>query len=124
MLAEIDFSAHEHAAAVARAERVLADADAAGLPDLACDVLELIGRHRIFVARELREAEPILVQALERAERARLPLTRLRVLQRLSFHDLATGGGRAHTEEGRALSLDHGALGSAVEFDHLLATQA
>ena len=123
MLAEIDFSAHEHAAAVARAERVLADADAAGLPDLACDALELIGRHRMFVALELREAEPILVEALERAERARLPLTRLRVLQRLAFHDLATGRDRARTEEGRALSLDLGALASAVEFDHLLATQ-
>ncbi len=122
-LAEIAFSAHEHSASVSGAERVLAEADAAGLDDLACDALELIARHRMFVELRMRKAEPILVEALERGERAGLPLPRLRVLQRLAFYDLATGAGRGRTEAGRALALELGALASAVEFDHVLATQ-
>jgi DNA-binding CsgD family transcriptional regulator len=122
MLAEIAFSEHQHAAAVAGAEAVLADADGAGFPDLACDALELIGRHRMFIAMELLEARPYLLDALRRAELAGLPLTRLRVMQRLAFYDLARGAGRARMEEGRALSLELGALASVVEFDHILAT--
>jgi len=122
MLAEIAFSEHQHAAAVAGARTALADADAAGFADLACDALELIGRHRMFIAVELLEAEPVFVEALRRAEAAGLPLTRLRILQRLAFHDLARRAGRARMQEGRELSLELGALASLVEFDHILAT--
>ena len=122
MLAEIAFSEHQHAAAVAGAEAVLADANGAGFDDLACDALELIGRQRMFIAIELLEAEPYLAEALRRAEAAGLPLTRLRVLGRLAFHDLARGRGRARMYEGRELSLELGALASVVEFDHILAT--
>jgi len=122
MLAEIAFSEHQHAAAVAGAKAVLADADAAGLADLACDALELIGRHRMFIAMAVLEAEPYFAEALRRAEAAGLPLTRLRVLQRLAFHDLALGAGRARMREGRELSLELGALAALVEFDHILAT--
>jgi len=122
MLAEIAFSEHQHAAAVAGAEAVLADANAAGFDDLACDALELIGRHRLFIAVQLLEAEPYFVESLRRAEAAGLPLTRLRVLQRLAFHDLARRAGRARMQEGRELSLELGALASLVEFEHTLAT--
>jgi len=122
MLAEIAFTEQQNAAAVTGARAVLAEADAAGFADLACDALELIGRDRMFIAVELREAEPYFVEALRRAEAADLPLTRLRVLQRLAFHDLARGAGRARMQEGRQLSLEFGALASLVEFDHILAT--
>jgi DNA-binding CsgD family transcriptional regulator len=122
MLAEIAFSEHQHAAAVAGAETVLADADAAGLPDLACDALELIGRHRMFIACKLEEARPYLLEALRRADAANLPLARLRVLGRLAFYDLNRNRGSARMEQGRALALELGALASVVEFDHVLAT--
>ena len=122
MLAEIAFSEHQHAASVAAAEAALAEADAAGLADLACDALELIGRHRMFIACQLEEAEPYLTEALRRAEAATLPLERLRVLQRLGFYDLNRGHGSARMEQGRALALELGALASVVEFDHVLAT--
>jgi DNA-binding CsgD family transcriptional regulator len=122
MLAEIAFSEHEHRTAVARAEAVLAEADASGFADLACDALELLGRHRMFIALRLLEAEPYLREALRRAELSGLPLTRLRVLQRLAFHDLARGAGAVRMHEGRALALELGALASVAEFDHLLGT--
>ena len=122
MLAEIAFSEHQHAASVAGAETVLAEADAAGLADLACDALELIGRHRMFIARELDEAEPYLLEALRRADAADLPLARLRVLGRLAFYDLIRRRGRDRMEQGRALALELGALAWVVEFDHVMAT--
>jgi DNA-binding CsgD family transcriptional regulator len=122
MLAEVSFSEHRQAAAVAGAERVLADADAAGFADLARDALELIGRYRMFISFELLEAEPYLLEAVRRAEAAGLPLSRLRVLERLAFHDLTRGRGRARMEEGRASALELGALGLAVAFDHVLGT--
>jgi DNA-binding CsgD family transcriptional regulator len=123
MLAEIAFTEHDHAASVAIAETALGDADAAGLPDLACDALELIGRHRMFVTLDVLGAQPILLESLRRAEAADLPLTRLRLLQRLAFHDLARGAGRSRMHEGRAVAVELGVPVSVAEFDHLLATQ-
>ena len=122
MLAEIAFSEHQHSASVADAKAVLAEADAAGLADLACDALELIGRHRMFIATELEEAQPYLLEALRRAEAANLPLARLRALGRLAFYDLTRRRGRVRMEQGRALALELGALASVVEFDHVMAT--
>ncbi len=122
MLAEIAFSEHQHAASVAGAEAALAEADAAGLADLACDALELIGRHRMFIACKLEEAHPYLLEALRRADAANLPLARLRVLGRLAFYDLNRNRGSARMEQGRALAIELGALASVVEFDHVLAT--
>jgi hypothetical protein len=58
---------------VAVAEAVLADANAAGFDDLACDALELIGRDRLFIAVQLLEAESYLITALRRR---RLPVCR------------------------------------------------
>jgi hypothetical protein len=64
----------------------------------------------MFVALQLREAEPYLLDALRRAELAGLPLARLRVLQSLAFHDLARVGpaalgcrtaGRSHSSSER-----------------------
>jgi hypothetical protein len=121
MLAEIAFSEHQHAAAVASAKAVLAEADAVGLDDLACDALELTGRHRMLIASELEAAQPYLLEALRRAKAADLPLARLRVLGRLAFYDLNRRRGRARMEQGRALAFELGALASVVEFDHVLA---
>jgi DNA-binding CsgD family transcriptional regulator len=124
MLAEIASSERQHAAAVAGAEAALAEADAGGFPDLACDTQELIGRHRMFIACQLEEAQPylLLLEALRRAEAASLPLAPLRALGRLAFYDLNRGRGRDRMEQGRALALELGALASVVEFDHVMAT--
>jgi AAA ATPase domain len=122
MLAEIAFSEQRHEEALAGAQAVLAQADANAFADLACDALELLGRHGMFVALQLREAEPYLLDALRRAELAGLPLARLRVLQSLAFHDLARGAGSARMEDGRALALELGALAMVAEFDQLLTT--
>ncbi len=121
-LAEIAFGERQHGAAVAGAEAVLANADADGFDDLACDALDLLGRHRMFVALELAEAEPYLLGALQRAEAAGLPLTRLRVLHQLASHDVLRGAGRARIEQGRVLAEELGALALTAEFDHTLAT--
>jgi len=122
VLAEVAFSEHQHAASAAGADAALADADDAGFDDLASDALELLGRHRMFVALDLKGAEPYLLESLRRAELAGLPLATLRALQRLAFHDLATGAGRARMELGRDLALELGALAMVAEFEHLLAT--
>jgi DNA-binding CsgD family transcriptional regulator len=122
MLAEIAFSEHRHDEAVADAQAVLGQADANGFDDLACEALELLGRHAMFVALQLRQAEPYLLDALRRAEVAGLPLARLRVLQSLAFHDLARGAGSARMEDGRALALELGAFAMGAEFEQLLTT--
>ena len=101
---------------------MLADADAAGFDDLACDALDLLGRHRMFVALELGRAEPYLLESLRRAEVAGLPPTRLRVMHQLAFHELLRGSGRVRIEQGRELAEELGALALTAEFDHTLAT--
>jgi DNA-binding CsgD family transcriptional regulator len=121
-LAEISFSERKHGAAVAGTEAVLAGADAAGFDDLACDALDLLGRHRMFVALELAQAEPYLLESLRRAEAADLPLTRLRVLHQLALLDLLRGSGPVRINQGRRLAEELGALALTAEFDHTLAT--
>jgi predicted ATPase/DNA-binding CsgD family transcriptional regulator len=120
-LAEIAFSAHQHAAAVAGAEAVQAEADARGYPELACAALDLLGRHRLLVTVELERAEEYLLASLRRAEQADLPLCRVRVLFQLGQLDMAHWRSRARLYEARALAEDLGLLAITAEIDHLLA---
>ncbi|MBV9335386.1 MAG: AAA family ATPase, partial [Solirubrobacterales bacterium] len=71
-LAEVAFSEHQHGAAVAAAEAILAEADTLGFPDLACDALDLLGSYHLLVTLQLRRAEEYLLASLERAEQAAL----------------------------------------------------
>jgi DNA-binding CsgD family transcriptional regulator len=121
-LAEIAFSRRDYDAVAAGAESAVADADAAGFDDLASHALELLGRHRAFVALELRRSGPYLLESMRRADRAGQPLARLRALKVLAFRDLAGGAESERIEHGRALAMELGALATAAEFDHLLAT--
>jgi hypothetical protein len=120
MLAEIAFSEHQPAAAVAGAEAVLADANAAGFDDPACDALELIGRHRLFIAVQLLEAEPYFVRAL----RGRRPpaCRSLGCGSCSAWRSTTWLAAPGRMQEGRELSLVLGALASLVEFEQTLAT--
>ena len=120
-LAEVAFSAHQHAAAVAGAEAVLAEADARGYVELACAALDLLGRYRLLVTVELDRAEEHLLDSLRRAEQANLPLCRARVLFQLGQLDMAHWRSRARLHEARALAEDFGLLALTAEIDHLLA---
>jgi DNA-binding CsgD family transcriptional regulator len=120
-LAEVAFSAHQYAAAVAGAEAVLAEADSQGYAELACAALDLLGRHRLLVTVELERAEEYLLDSLRRAEQANLPLCRVRVLFQLGQLDMAHWRSRARLYEARALAEDIGLLALTAEIDHLLA---
>jgi hypothetical protein len=71
-LAEVAFSERQHAAALAAAEAILADADAARFADLACDALDLLATHHLSVTPQPRRAEKHLLASLQRAEEAAL----------------------------------------------------
>jgi DNA-binding CsgD family transcriptional regulator len=120
-LAEIAFSDHQHTAAVAGAEAVLERADAAGITDLACAALDLLGRYQLQVTGQMHRAEDYLLGSLRRAEQADLPLCRLRVLYQLAQVEMARFGGRARIHEARALAEHLGAFGMTADLDHLLA---
>jgi DNA-binding CsgD family transcriptional regulator len=120
-LAEIAFSEHQHVAAVAGAETVLAQADTRGYADLACDALDLLGRHRLMVTVELERAEEYLLAALQRAEQANLALCRVRILFQLGVLDMVHWRSRARLHQARALAEDLGMLAVTAEIDQLLA---
>jgi len=135
-LAEIAFSEHQHATAVASAETVLAEADAAGFTDLACNALDLLGRYHLLVTLQLGRAEEYLLASLTRAERAALApaappsrsargasavVARVRVLHQLSYLDIARLAGSARIEQARGLADELGLLALVAELDHVLA---
>jgi DNA-binding CsgD family transcriptional regulator len=136
-LAEIAFSKHQHAAAVASAETVLSEADAGGFTDLACNALDLLGRYHLLVTLQLERAEEYLLASLARAERAALAppamlpsrsargssaaVARVRVLHQLSYLDIARLAGSARIEQARALAEELGLLALVAELDHVLA---
>jgi DNA-binding CsgD family transcriptional regulator len=136
-LAEVAFSEHQHTAAVADAESILADADAAGFTDLACDALDLLASYHLLVTLNLGRAEGYLLASLQRAERAALtppPLAprrcvarssaavcRLRALHKLSYLDVARLRGPDRIEQASASADELGALALAAELDHVRA---
>jgi hypothetical protein len=83
--------------------------------------LDLLGRHRLLVTVELERAEEYLLASLRRAERANLPLGRVRVLFQLGQLDMAHWRSRARLYEARALAEDLGLLALTAEIDQLLA---
>jgi DNA-binding CsgD family transcriptional regulator len=121
LLAEISLAEDECDAAAAGAQAALEAADAAGLDDLASDALLLLGRHRLLVMLDLRGAEDCFERAMRRAERAGLPLYRLRVMHQMAWLDLGRSADPERIEEARALAAGYGALALEVEIEYVLA---
>ncbi|HLG71486.1 MAG TPA: AAA family ATPase, partial [Chloroflexota bacterium] len=108
----------EEARELARAARE--NAEAAGLWEVACEALEVLGR----VAREsdLREAEAAFEAARRIAEAHHLVVWRVRAVHELGTIDLFTpGGGTDRLMEARELAEQCGALGLAAMVDVQLA---
>jgi DNA-binding CsgD family transcriptional regulator len=101
---------------------VLAIADEWEQPDLACQALELLGRHRRLVAMDLRAAESYLRNALLRARRARLVAWEIRTLLQLAYVDIGRLNGPSRIEQARNLAESSGVLALCADLDHLLAT--
>jgi len=121
MLAEIALARGEHEAAVVNAEAALDAADAAGFDELACDALMLLGRYRLLVTLERGRAERCFHEAMRRAERAGLPLYRLRIMLETAWLDLGRPGQSASLEEARTKAGELGALALEAELEHVLA---
>ena len=121
LLAEVGFAEEEYDIAISGARAALEGAEAAGNDELACEALLLLGRYRLLVTLELRRAEECFDEAMRRAERAGLPLYRLRVLHQMAWLDLGRSADPARIEEARALAGELGALALEVELEQVLA---
>ena len=121
LLAEIALSEDKFDEAFTGAHQALAVADGAGFDELACDALLLLGRYRLLVTFELRRAEECFRDALRRAERAGLPLYRLRVMHQMAWLDLGGSADPIRIEEARGLAEELGALALVAELEQVLA---
>ena len=95
-------------AALERAERL-------GLPDVACEALEVLGRS--WRRRDLTAAEDAFTRALVLAEANGLTLWRARALHELGAIDMLRGRPLVRLEEARELALSQGALATAAVVD-------
>lgn len=94
--------------AVALAVRALEAAEVAGLPGLACDALEVLGRrHRL---RDLTAARSAFEQQLRTADAHDLALQRLRAMHELGTIDMLTDADPRRLEQARDLAAQAGAL--------------
>lgn len=100
---------------LALAQVALESATRLGLPDTACDALEILGR----TARQhdLAAAEAFFSQALSTAEASGLELWRTRALHELGTIDMLRGRTVARLEEARQLALAQGTLATAAVVD-------
>jgi len=121
LLAEIALAEDNFDEAFSVAQEALAVADGAGFDELACDALLLLGRYRLLVTFELRRAEECFRDALRRAERAGLPLYRLRVMHQMAWLDLGGSADPIRIEEARGLAEELGALALVAELEQVLA---
>jgi DNA-binding CsgD family transcriptional regulator len=103
----------EQAPALARA--ALEAADRLGLPDVACEALEVLGRSQR--PSDLVAAERTFSRALAVAEQHGLTLWRARALHELGAIDMLRGRGVARLEVARELALLQGALATAAVVD-------
>ncbi len=103
----------EQAPALARC--ALEAAERLGLPDVACEALEVLGRSER--RRDLAAAEAVFGRALTLAEAHGLTLWRARALHELGTIDLLRGAPVARLEEARNLAVAQGALATAAVVD-------
>lgn len=127
MLARIDALAAQAAigagqlpAAVALAERALAAAEQAGLAEVVCEALEVVGRARR--QNDARAAEAAFERARMTAEAAGLDVWRARALHELGTVDLLHSGRLDRLNQARELALATGSLGTLAVVDFHLAT--
>lgn len=101
--------------ALGLAEAALASATRIGLPGIACDALEILGR----AARQhdLDAAEAFFSRALSTAETSGLELWRTRALHELGTIDMLRGRTVARLEVARKLAVAQGALATAAVVD-------
>lgn len=101
--------------APAMAEAALEAAGRLGLPEVACEALEVLGRTRR--PNDLAAAEATFARALSVAEEHGLTLWRARALHELGTIDLLRGGSVERLEEARQLAVQQGALATAAVVD-------
>ncbi|HKE97307.1 MAG TPA: helix-turn-helix transcriptional regulator, partial [Actinomycetes bacterium] len=100
---------------VAVAEEALAAAEKIGLPEVACEALEVIGR--AARQRDVGAAQAAFQQALEIAERNGLTLWRVRALHELGTIDFLRAHRPERLIEAREAAVNAGALASATVMD-------
>jgi DNA-binding CsgD family transcriptional regulator/tetratricopeptide (TPR) repeat protein len=103
----------EEAAPLAMA--ALETAERLGLPEVACEALEVLGRSER--QRDLAAAESAFARALVLAETHGLTVWRARALHELGTIDMLRGGPVRRLEEARNLALVQGALATAAVVD-------
>jgi DNA-binding CsgD family transcriptional regulator/tetratricopeptide (TPR) repeat protein len=97
------------------AEDALEAAERLGLPDVACEALEVVGRsHR---RHDLQAAETAFARALAVAEAHNLTVWRARALHELGTIDLLRGRSVTRLQEARDLAVMQGALATAAVVD-------
>lgn len=101
--------------APAFARAALHAAERLGLPDVACEALEILGRTQR--PHDVSAAEEMFDQALAMAEANGLTLWRARALQELGAIDMLRGRPVGRLEEARELALALGALATAAVVD-------
>jgi DNA-binding CsgD family transcriptional regulator len=111
--AEVALAADDVAGACRTAERVLA-MEGAG-PDVRCHAFEIVGRSRRL--HDLPAAAAAFEAALATAERASLPVWRLRALHELGTVDMFERMDTGRLLEARKLGEQMGALSTAAELD-------
>jgi DNA-binding CsgD family transcriptional regulator len=101
--------------AMARAERALGGAERAGLVDVACEALEIIGRlHR---GTDLFAAEAVFERARALAAREGREVWRMRALHELGTIDLLRSGDVSRLHDARELAQQLGAVSAAAVVD-------
>jgi DNA-binding CsgD family transcriptional regulator len=90
-------------------------AERLGLPEVACEALEVLGRTQR--QRDLAAAEDAFARALVIADANGLTVWRARALHELGAIDMLRGRSVDRLEEARELALTHGALATAAVVD-------
>jgi DNA-binding CsgD family transcriptional regulator len=98
-----------------RAERALRDAEDAGLPEVVCEALEMLGRHAR--AHDPRSAAEAFRRAAEVADEHGLGLWRVRALTELGIVGFLRGEPPDRLLEARRLAGELGAISTAVTID-------
>lgn len=118
---EVALARNDRDAAMALARGALADAQTAGLADLTCRALWLIGR--VERGRDIEAASATFEEAYEYASRHGLAVYRARSLLELGTIDMFERLATARLEEARQEALSAGALSAAAMADlHLAGT--
>jgi len=97
------------------AHSALDAAERLGLPDVACEALEVLGRSER--RRDLEAAEAAFARALAVAEKHGLTVWQARALHELGTIDLLCGSGVRRLEEARRRAVAQGALATAAVVD-------